>query len=175
MAQTARRADCLEKQMETLLGQMSTNMEKLETISAMLAPSPVTKRKTKPTRARHASIPEKNNLAWWLQDRVEWQQANGKLLTLEDLRTLRRCFLLLQTRTDSKRHENSFKEGTNRLACTCNTSASTESPCQISKARTRLVPKSGTRLFLARFGSVPLAQRFMRSSKRRHGHPKLSP
>ena len=88
MAQTARRADCLEKQMETLSGQMSTNMEKLETISAMLAPSPVTKRKTKPTRARYASIPEKNNLAWWLHDRVEWQQANGKLLTLEDLRML---------------------------------------------------------------------------------------
>ena len=74
--------------METLSGQMSTNMEKLETISAMLAPSPVTKRKTKPTRAHHASIPEKNNLAWWLHDRVEWQRANGKLLTLEDLRML---------------------------------------------------------------------------------------
>ena len=34
------------------------------------------------------SIHEKSNLAWWLHDRVEWQQANGKLLTLEDLRTL---------------------------------------------------------------------------------------
>ena len=40
--------------MEVLSGQMSTIMDKLETIGAMPVPSPVTKRKTKPTRARHA-------------------------------------------------------------------------------------------------------------------------
>ena len=58
---------------------------------------------------------------------------------------------------------------------TYNTFVSIESPCQISKARTRLVPKSGTRLFLARSRPLPSAQRFMKPSKRRHGHPKLNP
>ena len=61
-ARAARRANCLEKQVGLLSGQMSTIMDKLENISITLEsqPSPVNKEKTKRMRSCHARDPLRN-------------------------------------------------------------------------------------------------------------------